>query len=105
MTAMIDRPTHAKDRLVTLQGGWAQFQRIREGCEQTPNIKLAYFNGTKDGVLALHHLRSSSYKRIEQSELLGLADLDLAVLKRCFLTGATSTAAAMKEFNAYLKQQ
>jgi Uma2 family endonuclease len=198
MTVTIDRPTHATDQLVTLQGGWAQFQRIREGCEQTPNIKLAYFNGTieilmpsrlheifagmfhlllslyldhcdidflatgsadqeaegtaaaqpdqsycidgikplpdlsievvfssggisklaryqaigvpevwfwEDGFLALYHLRLSGYERIEQSELPGLVDLDLAVLKRCLLIDETSTAAAMKEFNIYLRRQ
>jgi Uma2 family endonuclease len=198
MTVTIDRPIHAKDQLVTLQGSWTHFQRIREGCEQTPNIKLAYFNGTidilmpsrqheifagvfhllmslylshseidflatgsadqeaegtaaaqpdqsycidgikpipdlsievvfssggvsklaryqaigvpevwfwEDGVLALYHLRSSHYERIEQSELPGLVNLDLAVLKRCLLIGETSTAAAMKEFGWYLRQQ
>ena len=197
MTLTINRPIHPRDQLVTLQGGWAQFQRIREGCEQTPNVKLAYFNGTieilmpsrlheifagmfhlllslyldycdidflatgsadqeaegtsaaqpdqsycidgikpipdlsievvfssggisklaryqaigvpevwfwEDGVLALYHLRLSGYERIEQSELPRLMDLDLAVLKRCFLIGETSTAAAMKEFNTYLQQ-
>jgi Uma2 family endonuclease len=58
----------------------------------------------EDGVLALYHLRSSGYERVERSELPGLADLDLAVLKRCLLIGETSTTAAMKEFNTYLQQ-
>jgi Uma2 family endonuclease len=45
MTIATDRPP-ALDRLVILQGDWAHFQRIREGCEQTPNVKLSYFQGT-----------------------------------------------------------
>jgi Uma2 family endonuclease len=46
MTVTIDRPISTQDRLVILQGDWAHFQRIREGCEQTPNVKLSYFQGT-----------------------------------------------------------
>jgi Uma2 family endonuclease len=195
MTITTDRPTSTQDRLVILQGDWAHFQRIREGCEQTPNIKLSYFQGTieilmpsrpheifssafhlllslylahlgieflatgsadqeaegealsqpdqsycidgiklipdlsievvfssgginkldryrtigvpevwfwEDGVLTLYRLRSGGYERIEQSELPGLRDLDLAVFKRCLLIGETSTTEAMREFNRYL---
>jgi Uma2 family endonuclease len=198
MTVALDRPTRIQDRLVTLRGDWEHFQRIREGCTQTPNVKLSYFDGTieilmpsrpheifsgafhlllslylghlgldflstgsadqevegtaaaqpdqsycidgiktipdlsievvfssgginklaryqaigvpevwfwEDGVLTLYHLRSSGYERVERSELPGLADLDLAVLKRCLLIGETSTAEAMREFSAYLQQQ
>jgi hypothetical protein len=59
----------------------------------------------EDGVLALYHLRASGYERVERSELPGLTDLDLAVLQRCLLIDETSTAAAMREFSAYLQQQ
>jgi Uma2 family endonuclease len=58
----------------------------------------------EDDVLALYHLRSSGYERVERSELPGLAALDLAVLKRCLLIGETSTTEAIKEFNTYLHQ-
>jgi Uma2 family endonuclease len=58
----------------------------------------------EDGVLSLYHLRPDGYEKIEQSELPGLKDLDLAVLKRCVLTGETSTTDALKEFTAYLQK-
>lgn len=35
----------------------------------------------EDGTLALYHLRANGYERIEQSELPGLENLDLDVLK------------------------
>jgi Uma2 family endonuclease len=195
MTITTDRPTPTQDRLVILQGDWAHFQRIREGCEQTKNVKLSYFQGTieilrpsrlheifssalhlllslylahlgieflatgsadqetegealaqpdqsyciggiklipdlsievvfssgginklaryraigvpevwfwEDGVLTLYRLRSNGYERIEQSELPGLRDLDLAVFKRCLLVGETSTTEAIRKFTLYL---
>jgi Uma2 family endonuclease len=58
----------------------------------------------EDGVLSLYHLRPDGYEKIEQSELPGLKDLDLTVLKRCVLTGETSTTDALKEFTAYLQK-
>jgi Uma2 family endonuclease len=196
MAITIDRPTHTQDRLVTLKGGWAQFQRIREGCEETPNVKLAYFNGTieilmpgrlheifthiigylltcflthqdleflavgsadqekegessaqpdqsyciggiktipdlsievvfssgsinklaryqaigvpevwfwEDGTLKLYHLRPDGYEQIQQSELDGLRNLDLEVLKRHVLMGELSTSKAIKSFSTYLQ--
>jgi Uma2 family endonuclease len=58
----------------------------------------------EDGVLSLYHLRPDGYEKIEQSELPGLKDLDLTVLKRCVLTGETSTTESLKEFTAYLQK-
>jgi Uma2 family endonuclease len=58
----------------------------------------------EDGVLSLYHLRPDGYEKIEQSELPGLKDLDLTVLKRCVLIGETSTTDALKEFTAYLQK-
>jgi Uma2 family endonuclease len=197
MTIATDRPIQRQDRLVILQGDWAHFQRIREGCEQTPKVKLSYFQGSieilmpsrlheifsstfhlllslylahvgieflatgsadqetegealaqpdqsyclnsiktipdlsievvfssgginklaryraigvpevwfwEDGVLALYHLRPEGYEQIELSELPGLKNLDLVIFRRCLLMGETSTADAMREFNAYLAQ-
>jgi Uma2 family endonuclease len=56
------------------------------------------------GVLSLYHLRPDGYEKSEKSELPGLKDLDLTVLKRCVLTGETSTTDALKEFTAYLQK-
>jgi Uma2 family endonuclease len=52
----------------------------------------------EDGTLALYHLREGGYDRIEQSELPGLAELDLALLKRCILMAETDSRQAMTVF-------
>ncbi|MBW4622304.1 MAG: Uma2 family endonuclease [Cyanosarcina radialis HA8281-LM2] len=57
----------------------------------------------EDGFLALYHLRSDGYERIEQSELDGLKNLDLDVLKRHILMGETNTREAMHSFSVYLE--
>ncbi|MEL6326752.1 MAG: Uma2 family endonuclease, partial [Cyanobacteria bacterium J06626_23] len=41
-TASAPSPT---DRLVTLQGDWAHFKLIQQGCEQSSGVRLAYFDG------------------------------------------------------------
>jgi Uma2 family endonuclease len=199
MTVALDRPIpKTTDQIVIVQGDWAKFKLIQQGCAESPGIRVSYFDGTieivmparpheifsdvfhvllslyllhvgidflgtgsadqeaegiaatqpdrsyciggikpipdlsievvfssgginklaryqaigvpevwfwEDGVLALYHLRSSGYEQVERSELPGLTDLDLAVLKRCLLIGETSTAEAMREFSAYLQQQ
>jgi Uma2 family endonuclease len=199
MTIALDRPIpKTTDQIVIVQGDWAKFKLIQQGCAESPGIRVSYFDGTieivmparpheifsdvfhvllslyllhvgidflgtgsadqeaegiaatqpdrsyciggikpipdlsievvfssgsinklarhraigvpevwfwEDGVLALYHLRASGYERVERSELPGLTDLDLAVLQRCLLIDETSTAAAMREFSAYLQQQ
>ncbi len=52
----------------------------------------------EDGTLALYRLRNGEYERIEQSELPGLEDLDLALLKRCILIGETDLGQAVRLF-------
>ena len=52
----------------------------------------------KDGVLELHHLRSSGYQRIERSELPGLEDLDIDFLKRCVMLAETDPGEAIRTF-------
>lgn len=60
----------------------------------------------QDGVLRLHRLRSQGYERIEQlccaegvrSELPGLKDLDLDLLKRCILLAETDPGEAVRVF-------
>jgi Uma2 family endonuclease len=198
MTLAPDRPTsRTPDQLIIIKGDWAKFKLIQQGCEQSPGIRVSYFDGTiellmlsrsheilsgafhlflslflahldieflstgsadqeaegtaaaqpdqsycingikpipdlsieivfssggtnklaryqaigvpevwfwEDGVLSLYHLRPDGYEKIEQSELPGLKDLDLTVLKRCVLTGETSTTDALKEFTDYLQK-
>jgi Uma2 family endonuclease len=52
----------------------------------------------EDGTLALYHLRADGYEKIKQSELAGLADLDLDLLKRCIILGETDMSGAMRTF-------
>ena len=52
----------------------------------------------EDGTLSLYHLKNGEYKRVDQSELPGLKDLDLDLLKRCILIGETDLGEAVKEF-------
>jgi hypothetical protein len=52
----------------------------------------------EDGTLALYHLRADGYEKIQQSELAGLADLDLDLLKRCIILGETDRSGAMRTF-------
>lgn len=52
----------------------------------------------QDGVLRLHHLRESGYERIERSELSGLEDLDIDLLKRCILMAETDPGEAVRTF-------
>lgn len=52
----------------------------------------------QDGVLRLHHLRESGYERIDCSELPGLEDLDIELLKRCILIAETDPGEAARVF-------
>jgi Uma2 family endonuclease len=53
----------------------------------------------QDGVLALYHLRSGQYEAtIGRSELEGLQDLDIDLLKRCILMAETDAGEAIKAF-------
>ncbi len=52
----------------------------------------------EDGTLKLYHLRADGYEKIEQSELAGLVDLDLDLLKRCIILGETDMSSAMRIF-------
>lgn len=56
----------------------------------------------EDGTLTLHHLRGSGYERIERSELLELAQLDMDLLRRCILMAETDFAAAVQMFQQSL---
>ncbi|MCA1994364.1 MAG: hypothetical protein LDL41_20295 [Coleofasciculus sp. S288] len=49
-------------------------------------------------MLTLHHLRNNSYERIDRSQLLGLNDLDLDLLRRCILMAETDAGEAIRAF-------
>ncbi|NJM45402.1 MAG: Uma2 family endonuclease [Alkalinema sp. RU_4_3] len=47
MTVAIDRPSQIKtDQVVTIEGDWAKFKLIQQGCAQSRGVRLFYFNGT-----------------------------------------------------------
>ncbi|MBE9126626.1 Uma2 family endonuclease [Coleofasciculus sp. LEGE 07081] len=52
----------------------------------------------EDGLLTLYHLRNGSYERIDRSQLLGLNELDLDLLRRCILMAETDTGEAIRAF-------
>lgn len=52
----------------------------------------------EDSVLTLYHLRGSGYEQIEQSELPGLARLDINLLRRCILMAETDFSEAVRVF-------
>jgi Uma2 family endonuclease len=52
----------------------------------------------EDGVLKLYTLRQGRYESVEQSQLPGLADLDLELLKRCVLMAETDPGEAIRTF-------
>jgi len=56
----------------------------------------------EDGVLTLHHLRDNGYETIERSELPGLEQLDLNLLRRCILLAETDFAEAVQVFQQSL---
>ncbi len=56
----------------------------------------------EDGVFALYHLREDGYEQIEQSELPGLNQLDLDLLRRCILMAETAFQAAVRMFRQSL---
>lgn len=52
----------------------------------------------EDGVLKLYHLRQQGYELIERSELPGLDQLDLDLLRRCILMAETDFSEAIRVF-------
>jgi len=52
----------------------------------------------EDGTLTLYHLREDGYELIERSELPGLHQLDIDLLKRCILLSETDFAEAVQIF-------
>lgn len=52
----------------------------------------------EDGSLKLYHLQDGSYEPIDRSQLPGLNDLDLDLLKRCILMAETDAGEAIRAF-------
>jgi len=54
----------------------------------------------EDGVLTLYHLRDNGYSLLERSELPGLQQLDVDLLRRCILMAETDFRSAVQTFQA-----
>jgi Uma2 family endonuclease len=52
----------------------------------------------EDGLLKLYHLRDNSYEPIERSQLPGLSELNLDLLRRCILMAQTDAGEAIRAF-------
>ena len=52
----------------------------------------------EDGVLNLYHLGDGSYEKIERSQLPGLSNLNLDLLRRCILMAETDSGEAIRMF-------
>ncbi len=52
----------------------------------------------EDGSLKLYHLRDGSYEPIARSQLAGLSELDLDLLRRCILIAETDAGEAIRTF-------
>jgi Uma2 family endonuclease len=50
----------------------------------------------EDGTLKLHHLRNNGYEQIDRSELEGLQQLDINLLRRCILMAETDFPASVQ---------
>jgi Uma2 family endonuclease len=59
----------------------------------------------QDGTLALYYLRTDDYEKIDRSELPGLQDLDIELLKRCLLIAETDTVEAIRVFRSAIEKQ
>ncbi|HEY9606697.1 MAG TPA: hypothetical protein V6C85_34125 [Allocoleopsis sp.] len=52
----------------------------------------------EDGLLKLYHLQDGNYELIDRSQLPGLNDLDLDLLRRCILMAETDAGDAIRAF-------
>ncbi|KAM3094032.1 Uma2 family endonuclease [Phormidesmis sp. 146-35] len=58
----------------------------------------------QDGVLMLYSLNTDGYKRVDCSQLSGLEDLDIDLLKRCILLAETDAGEAIRVFQQEIAQ-
>jgi Uma2 family endonuclease len=59
----------------------------------------------QDGVLNLYHLRDAGYEQIERSELFGLEQLDINLLRRCILIAETDFREAVQIFRQSIQNR
>ncbi|MCC3408302.1 MAG: Uma2 family endonuclease [Microcoleus sp. PH2017_10_PVI_O_A] len=52
----------------------------------------------EDGLLKIYHLQNGSYQRIDRSQLPGLSNLNLDLMKRCILMAETDAGEAIRAF-------
>ena len=58
----------------------------------------------EDGLLKLYHLQDGSYKTIKCSQLPGLSELNLDLLRRCILMAETDAGEAIRAFRREIEQ-
>ncbi|KAM3101409.1 Uma2 family endonuclease [Phormidesmis sp. 146-12] len=58
----------------------------------------------QDGVLMLYSLNTDGYQRVDCSQLSGLEDLDIDLLKRCILLAETDAGEAIRVFQQRIAQ-
>ena len=63
---------------------------------QALGVKEVWF--WEDGVLSLHHLQAQGYAQVERSELPGLEQLDIDLLRHCILLAESDEAEAVRRF-------
>jgi len=59
----------------------------------------------EDGALSLHHLQEQGYEQVERSELTGLEQLDIDLLKRCILLAESDEAEAVRMFRQGIAEE
>lgn len=97
MVHLLDK---TRDQLITLPGTWEGFKLVQQGLQDSPEARLAFYDGAieilmpgelpryqalgvpevwfwQDGTLELYHLSADGYQRIERSRLPGLEELDI----------------------------
>ncbi len=67
-------------------------------CYQMLGVDEVWF--WEDGVLAVYHLQSEGYRRVNRSQIPVLTNIDLAIMAECILVGETSRIEAVERFRA-----
>jgi len=81
--------------VIFTSGGKAKLKRY-----QALGVPEVWF--WEDGTLTLYHLRQDGYQRVDRSELPGLEELKIELLRRCILMAETDFAGAVKLFRQEL---
>lgn len=83
--------------VVFTSGGVAKLRRYR-----ALGVPEVWF--WEDGLLSLHRLRAGGYEQVQRSELPGLEELDLILLRDCILMGETDAGEAIRRFQAGMRR-